>query len=326
MSSSKKRKQKRLEERRYLQMTQANTVTEEEVKSELENFLTEPGQTESVPVNTAKEENKAPAAESKPEVPEKAPETSAKNPEEKKPEPAKPEPPKEEKKPEPAKEEAKTEEKKEEPAKAEEPSEEPVPAESDDEKKKSKESSPLYFFKIILVLTVICVGIALLLAVVNNMTKDIIAENAVREKQEAILAVFPSGDEVKPYEADGEEIFLVLKNGEIIGYCVNATGNGYGGEVDMMIGLDAGGAVSGLKVISMSETPGVGSKIQADSFLAHFIGFDHEIEIGTDVDGISGASFSSKAVAQAVNHAVSINVNLEEAAAAVSGQDKGGEQ
>ncbi len=174
-----------------------------------------------------------------------------------------------------------------------------------------KENGFGHLVKIVVVLTCICLGIALLLAVVNEVTKDKIAENEILEKQNAILAVFPEGDNVSEYtNEDGETVYRVSKDGEIIGYCVNAIGNGYNGDISMMVGFDTNHQVCGLKIVSMSETPGVGSKVAAPSFLERFFGLDHPVTIGEDVDGLSGATFSSKGVAEAVSKAAQVKVDL----------------
>lgn len=177
--------------------------------------------------------------------------------------------------------------------------------------KKIDTNSSQYLIRLVVVLSCICAGIALLLSVVNSITEDIIAENQVKAKQEAILAVFPKGDMVEEYTLDsGDTVYIVLNNNEIIGYTVNAEASGYMGPVEMMIGMTSDGAVDGIKIVSTGETPGVGTKIGAESFLSQFYGFDRTVELGNDVDAISGATFSSRAVEEAVNYAVSLEVNL----------------
>lgn len=173
-----------------------------------------------------------------------------------------------------------------------------------------------YLVRLVVVLTCICTVIALLLAVVNSVTKDVILANQEKEKQEAILAVFPAGDTVKEYTtADGEVVYIVLKNNEIIGYTVSVSAGGYVGPVDLMIGMTPAGAVDGVKIVSMGETPGVGTKISAESFLSQFKGMDSEVIFGENADAVSGATFSSRAVEEGVNYALSLDVNLTEAAA-----------
>ncbi len=191
---------------------------------------------------------------------------------------------------------------------AEEPAERPKK-----ERKPLDKSAPWY---LVTVLTVICMSIALLLAVVNDMTKDVIAANAEKEKNEAVLAVFPEGTDVHPVKTDdGEEIYMILKDGEILGYCVNAVTAGYAGDVSMMIGVNSAHEICGIKIVSMGETPGVGTKIGGASFLERFFGRTEPVTIGENVDGITGATYSSKAVAAGVNHALDVEIDLEKVAA-----------
>ncbi|MBO5257622.1 MAG: FMN-binding protein, partial [Clostridia bacterium] len=196
-----------------------------------------------------------------------------------------------------------------------ETAEEPV---SEKPKKPHDSSSPSYLAKMVLVLTVISMAIALLLAVVNGMTADVIAANIEKQKNEAVLAVFPDGTDVRTFHnADGEEIYIILKDGEILGSCVNVAAAGYNGDVSMMIGMNTAHEICGIKIVSMSETPGVGTKVQGATFLERFFGMSEPVEIGVNVDGISGATYSSRAIADGVNLALAVQVDYEEAAASI---------
>ncbi|MBO6053719.1 MAG: hypothetical protein J6Q17_08280, partial [Clostridia bacterium] len=104
------------------------------------------------------------------------------------------------------------------------------------EKKAVDESSRKYLVRTVAVLTGICAGVALLLAVIHGATQSVIAENVEREKNEAILAVFPEGNDIREYvNEDGEKVYIVLRDGTIVGYCVNAVGSGYIGDISMMV-------------------------------------------------------------------------------------------
>lgn len=200
----------------------------------------------------------------------------------------------------------------------EEVNEGPSPEPKKKTEKMEDESSGAYLAKMVVVLTVICMSIALLLSVVNHMTKDVIAANEENAKSEAVLAVFPEGTDVQTFQtADGEEIYIVLKDGKILGLCVNAVAAGYVGDVSMMVGINTAHEVCGIKIVSMSETPGVGTKISGESFLERFFGMSEPAEIGGNVDGISGATYSSRAVADGVNAALAIMVDYEEIAASI---------
>ena len=177
------------------------------------------------------------------------------------------------------------------------------------------EGSTAYTVRMVVILAAICTGIALLLSVVNMLTENVIAENVVKEQNKAVLSIFPDGEEVKEYTLDsGETVFAIIKDGGIIGCCVNSVGSGYGGDINLMVGIDTDGKVSGISFVSMSETPGVGTKVKGEGFVSQFIGLSENAVIGENVDGISGATFSSKGVAEAVNDALALGIDFEEMA------------
>ena len=191
----------------------------------------------------------------------------------------------------------------------EEPSETVEAVETEEVEEAEENTSPAYLFKLVAVLTLICTCVALLLAVVNSITADKIAENAANEQQKAILAIFPEGDETTEYINEaGDTAYIVYRDGAPIGYCVNSAGSGFGGDVNVMVGMDLTGAVCGLKIVSMSETPGIGTKVQSDSFLSQFVGQSGSAE----ADIISGATFSSRAVSEAVDKALAVEIDVYE--------------
>ena len=177
------------------------------------------------------------------------------------------------------------------------------------------EGSTAYTVRMVVILAAICTGIALLLSVVNMLTENVIAENVVKEQNKAVLSIFPDGEEVKEYTLDsGETVFAIIKDGGIIGCCVNSVGSGYGGDINLMVGIDTNGKVSGISFVSMSETPGVGTKVKGEGFVSQFLGLGENAVIGGNVDGISGATFSSMGVAEAVNNALALGIDFEEMA------------
>lgn len=177
------------------------------------------------------------------------------------------------------------------------------------------EGSTAYTVRMVVILAAICTGIALLLSVVNMLTENVIAENVVKEQNKAVLSIFPDGEEVKEYTLDsGETVFAIIKDGGIIGCCVNSVGSGYGGDINLMVGIDTDGKVSGISFVSMSETPGVGTKVKGKGFVSQFLGLGETAEVGGNIDGISGATFSSKGVAEAVNNALALGIDFEEMA------------
>ena len=85
----------------------------------------------------------------------------------------------------------------------------------------------------------------------------------------------------------------------------NASVIGYGGPVLVRVRLNADGAIESLNVgeARFAETDGVGGKVKDESFIRQFVGKTPPLELGKDIDGISGATVSSQAVVDAVNQA-----------------------
>ena len=89
------------------------------------------------------------------------------------------------------------------------------------------------------------------------------------------------------------------------GYVIESVAYGYNGDVVLMVGVSNEGKVTGLVVKDMQETRGLGAKALTDvPFLAQFLLTGGDAEIGTNVDALTGATVSSKAVTKAVNSAV----------------------
>lgn len=165
-----------------------------------------------------------------------------------------------------------------------------------------------FIVTITLKLLLISAVTALLLAGVNALTADKIADNIALEKAGAILAIFPEADENRQVETTAEgvdSIYLVLSGGDLLGYAASVSPLGFGGELDVMVGVNADGSLAGIKIVSHSETPGLGSRVDNDEYLSQYIGLGGNLSLGTDVDAITGSTISSKAILAGVNSALS---------------------
>ena len=151
-----------------------------------------------------------------------------------------------------------------------------------------------------LVLTAICTTVTLLLALTNLLTVGRIARNA--EIKAADYA--PANAEGTVYKAFDAE-------GSLIGVVVTTQAGGYGGTIEVMTGIRADGSVSGVNILSMEETPGLGAKAKDDRFLRQFKGLTGSgatvNKDGGDIDALSGATITSRAVTKVVNEAVEIS-------------------
>ncbi len=160
-------------------------------------------------------------------------------------------------------------------------------------------------FRIGGVLCIICASVALILSFVNMITLEKIAENEEMEKRNAIIALFGSENVEYSTLEDAPEtvndIYNVTEGGSALGYCVSLAPSGFGGGISLMVAVDSEGKVVGTRIVSHSETPGLGSRIENESFLSQFVGAN---SASSDYDIISGSTISSKAVVAGVNTAL----------------------
>jgi electron transport complex protein RnfG len=161
------------------------------------------------------------------------------------------------------------------------------------------------FGKMILVLFIACGFAAASLAVVNMATRQRIAVWEKQRKEIALRAVFGDADEFKELTAD--RVWEARRKGQAVGHAFLAEVQGYSGPITLVFGVDGGGAVTGLRILGHTETPGLGAKITTAGFLAQFKGKRRE-QIGLkrddprtgQMDAITGATISSRAVAGAL--------------------------
>jgi electron transport complex protein RnfG len=159
----------------------------------------------------------------------------------------------------------------------------------------------------VIFLTLVMIGSVGLLTLTDVITRDKIAQAKAEAIKEMLASLFPNMDSFRYDEASG--VYTVLAGGEPIGHAFMAQGHGYGGPIDILVGIKPDNAsLQGIKIISQQETPGLGAKITTPSFLKQFEGLPVEaIELsrnGGKVDAITGATISSTAVVRAVKEAV----------------------
>ena len=176
-----------------------------------------------------------------------------------------------------------------------------------------KESTFAYVLRLSVTLLLITACVAAALAGVNMITKDRIAAIQQQKTLDVMALVLPGVDGLAPVELTGDTgiVTSVYASGD--SYAVQVEPAGFNGKVTMMVGV-SGGKVTGVSVISHTETPGLGAVAAADSakgdaFRSQFAGGD-EFAVGSNVDAISGATITSKAVTTGVNAAVDFVENL----------------
>lgn len=140
-----------------------------------------------------------------------------------------------------------------------------------------------------------------LLGIVYIKTNPIIQENLKIKKQKMLQEIFPEADIFVEENIRDKQVFSVVKGDEKIGKIVNLKARGYSGEINVLVGL-TNKKIRKVKIVSHTETPGLGSKITEEKFLKKFEMSDTKTI--NDVETITGATISSKAVIEAIKSAI----------------------
>lgn len=191
-----------------------------------------------------------------------------------------------------------------------------------------KKSNILINTLVLLIVTLICVA---LLAVVNQITRGPIEQAEINARAESYKVVYP--DAAKFEEVDkttemleasadmlasagyegcfaNDVLAVTDDSGSIEGYVVAATSpNGYGGNLQVAVGITKDGKLTGVEIISHTETAGLGSKCTEPEFKDQFTGKSAStIEFSktgasadNEIDAISGATITTNAVVNGVN-------------------------
>ncbi len=171
------------------------------------------------------------------------------------------------------------------------------------------------------------------LALTNYATKDAISEQVRIQEESARREVFSEAEDFEEIEdlasiigtTDEDrlvkKVFKSLKGGEVIGRVYSVESKGYGGVISIAVGIDNTGKTTGVKIVSHSETPGLGSKTQDEPFISQLVGIAPKealtvVKVSSGkkeaIDAVSGATISSKAVVKAVQEAIDLDNKLKE--------------
>ncbi|NTV90405.1 MAG: RnfABCDGE type electron transport complex subunit G [Clostridiales bacterium] len=180
-------------------------------------------------------------------------------------------------------------------------------------------------------LLIICFVTALLLALVNGLTRDTISARALSDAEEQRKLVMTDAESFKELSGwkDKDEsglitgVWAAYKGDGFVGYVFSASPKGYGGEMAVTVGVASGMKVSGVKLGDNKETPGLGTKAKDEEFSGQYTGMDAGIKFtvvkskGNAADqnqilAISGATITSKAVTAAVQAAADLAAKLSE--------------
>lgn len=166
------------------------------------------------------------------------------------------------------------------------------------------------------VLFAICIAVSAALAGTNLLTKEKIAEAQTQKAEESRKIVLPEADSFEIQNAgQPEEHYAGLKSGETVGYVYETEAKGYGGTVRVMTGISTEGTITGVVLLSHSETPGLGANAERESFREQYRQPVNDLAGGlsivkfqapreSEIQAMTGATITSTAVTNAVNQAI----------------------
>jgi electron transport complex protein RnfG len=169
--------------------------------------------------------------------------------------------------------------------------------------------------KIMINLTIIYIVGGVILAYVYAKTSPIMYIKAKEEKEAALKKMMPEAESI---EKLGEwsiyrrhpEMYAAKTEGAEIGYVVEGFGKGYSSYINVFTAVDKDFIVQKIDILHHAETPGLGDEIEQDDFINQYQGksVDHLVVIkgvtDTDIEAITGATISSRAVTEAVREGV----------------------
>ncbi len=178
---------------------------------------------------------------------------------------------------------------------------------------------------------------ALLLFGLSFALQGVAQKNAQKEHLWLMETLLPGGTDFQKVPYDGEDAAIRSVHKCEAGYVIETLTRGYADDITVYVGLTKDGTVTGLVSYRAHETPGLGSKILTDhEFLSQFLNKSGSFTVGAadafsgataetqsageeiSVDGISGATVSSKAVARCVNSAIAYVTGSDAVSSATS--------
>lgn len=176
------------------------------------------------------------------------------------------------------------------------------------------------------ILFAICAVAALALGFTNQVTAPMIEQRNIDANNESRQIVLSDATEFKQMDdsvisnVSGLEEGLVAEvyegsNGsEVVGYTIKTLPKGYGGKIELIVGISKDGQITGINIGSMTETPGLGTKAAVSPFKDQYEGkATKELNVvkgkassDDQIEAISGATITSKAVTTGVNAAIKV--------------------
>jgi electron transport complex protein RnfG len=165
--------------------------------------------------------------------------------------------------------------------------------------------------RLVMALTTVCVASAVVLAFVYEIAKPFIEEAKLAELKEALQEVLPSSERFSELSVKPQDIERIFKgfdtNNNIVGVAYLVSGKGYQDYIKILVGVDVNTkTITKIKILEHTETPGLGSRIEDNTFIDKFVGKQDV----SDIDAITGATISSTAVIESVQQSLPLILNL----------------
>lgn len=166
------------------------------------------------------------------------------------------------------------------------------------------------------VLTVICIVVTLALSSANLLTHKKIKALSQQAQTEAMSKLMEGDYEEVTEKLKSNEVtyHIVKENGNILGYIFKTSAKGYGGAISVMTAINIDGTVKAIEILDASgETPGLGQNVTKADWFSQFKGLKNKITVikggsansqNNEINAVTGATISSKAVTNAVNTAL----------------------
>ena len=173
------------------------------------------------------------------------------------------------------------------------------------------------YIKPILSLTIICLVITAAVSGTYQLTKPVIEKALDAASNEARKAVLPTSESFEKIELDNSvlEKYGVIEahisNDNGVAVKIESKGYSTSSNIVLMVGIDSNGTVSGVSLLEHSETDGLGTKALGNDYFSQFYGKSEGIN---DIQPVSGATYSSNGVKNAISNALNLYETVKEGA------------
>jgi Na+-translocating ferredoxin:NAD+ oxidoreductase subunit G len=154
-------------------------------------------------------------------------------------------------------------------------------------------------YPVVFLVIIVLISVSLVM-VIGNMTQAKIAGQRDAEILKQLNIIFPEMTDFKYLD----KYYEIYAGSDIAGFAFTVKGKGYGGDINILAGIDENYNIKSITILSNTETPGLGTRIEEDAFTGQFKGLIlQDIGLSKDggkIDAITGATVSSKAVTDAL--------------------------